>query len=348
MIVALAFSVVALTAALLYGWLLLNLRKSQDRMFARVDSLAGRVTAKQAAPPVAIAPAAPAATVTTEPVRMAQNFRLPALDGRIVALSDLLAAGKPTLLNFTDPKCGPCYEVLADVAGWERVYGDRLTIATISAGDPRQNAMLAREYGLGTVLLQQEHEVADFLGLPMIPGAILIQPDGRITDSTTGAHRVRQVVADALGFAVPPPSQMKHGETLRPGQRVVDLRRPDLDGNMIDLGERHLDPTLLLFWSPGCGHCRDLLPAMREWDADPDGPRMVVVTSGPAGLNREAGLRAPMIPDDEGVLKRTFGVRGTPAAVLIDGNGRVASDVARGGSGVRALVAQRIGVATAA
>ena len=83
-----------------------------------------------------------------------------------------------------------------------------------------------------------------------------------------------------------------------------ELRRPDLDGNMIDLGERRAEPTVLLFWSPGCSHCRELLPAMREWDADPNGARMVVVTSGPAGLNREAGLRAPMILDDEGVLKR--------------------------------------------
>ncbi len=251
------------------------------------------------------------------------------------------------MLHFTDPKCGPCYELLADIGGWARVYGDRLTVATISGGDPTQNRLLAREYGLGTVLLQHEHEVADLLGLPMIPGAILIAPDGRMTDSTTGAHRVRELVASALGLVVPP-QEAKPVETVRVGQKVGELRRPDLDGNMIDLGERRAEPTVLLFWSPGCSHCRELLPAMREWDAGPNGPRMVVVTSGPAGLNREAGLRAPMILDDEGGLKRLFGVRGTPAAVLIDGNGRVASEVARGATMVRALVAQRFGAANVA
>jgi thiol-disulfide isomerase/thioredoxin len=338
MLVALAFSAVALTAALLYGWLLLNLRRSQGQIVARLDVLVRRLATTQATP---------AAVATVDPVRVAQDFALPALDGRTVSLKDLLAAGRRTLLTFTDPKCGPCYELLADVAGWEQVYGNRLTIVTISGGDLRQNQMLAREYGLGTVLLQQDHEIADALGLPMIPGAILIEPDGRMTDSTTGAHRVRQLVASALGLAVPP-QQAKQGETLRPGQRVVDLRRPDLDGTIIDLGERRLDPTLLLFWNPGCGHCRDLLPTMRQWDGDPKGSRMVVVTAGPVGLNREAGLRAPMIVDDEGVLKRTFGVRGTPAAVLIDGNARVASDIARGATEVRALVAQGVGAATVA
>ena len=87
---------------------------------------------------------------------------------------------------------------------------------------------------------------------------------------------------------------------------------------------------------------------MRDWDAEPDGPRMIVVTSGPVALNRDAGLRAPMIQDDEGVLKRTFGVLGTPAAVLIDGDGRVATDVARGTTGVRSLVAERYGALIAA
>jgi thiol-disulfide isomerase/thioredoxin len=339
MIAALGFSAFALAATLFYGWLLLHLRRSQDRIVARLDGLAHRLAAQRAA-------AAAPVPVPSGPARLAPDFALPALDGRIVSLSNLLAAGKRTLLNFTDPKCGPCYELLADVGGWEGAYGDRLTIVTVSGGDPRQNAMLAREYGLGTVLLQQEHEVADLLGLPMIPGAVLIEPDGRMTDSTTGAHRVRQLVADALGLVVPPPD-VKTGETLRPGQRVGELRRPDLDGNPIDLGERRAEPTLLLFWSPGCSHCRDLLPTMREWDADPHGPRMVVVTSGPVGLSREAGLRAPMIQDDQGELKQTFGVRGTPAAVLIDGNGRVASEVAGGAKSVRALVAHRFGAATA-
>src|SRR5690349_3667433 len=109
MIAAFGFSAFALTATIFYGWLLLHLRRSQDRIVARLDGVVNRLAAHHAA----------AASVTADPVRVAQDFALPALDGRIVSLRDLLAAGKRTLLNFTDPKCGPCYELLADVGGWE-------------------------------------------------------------------------------------------------------------------------------------------------------------------------------------------------------------------------------------
>jgi thiol-disulfide isomerase/thioredoxin len=335
MIVILALGSLALATVVLSGWLLFSLHGSQERIAARMDNVARRL----APPPAAAGPAGIQ--------RLAPNVALLDLDGRTVALSALMATGKRVLLNFTDPRCGPCYELLADVGGWEHVYGDRLTIVTVSGGDVRQNRMLAQEYGLGTVLLQQEHELADAFELPMLPAAVLIEPDGRVADSATGAPAVRQLVASALGLALPP-QPVREGNALQPGQQVGDLRRPDLNGNLIDLGERRADPTLLLFWSPGCSHCQDLLPAMRDWDAEPDGPRMVVVTSGPAGLNRDAGLRAPMIQDDEGELKRTFGVLGTTAAVLIDGDGRVATDVARGTTGVRSLVAERYGALIAA
>jgi len=322
----------AVTLAVVQGGLLLSLRQSQAGIMDRVD----RVTRRQAG------------TGQSAPIRRAPAFALPGLDGRIVSLAGLLAAGRPALLAFSHPKCGPCHELLADTGGWERVYGDRLSVVTISSGDVRQNRILGREYGLGTILLQQDRELADALELPMLPAAVLVAPDGRVLGSATGAYRVRELVASALGLAVPPPAQAKPVRALEPGEPVGDLRWPDLDGTLVNLGEPHPDPALLLFWSPGCSHCQDLLQEIRAWDADPSGPRMVVVTSGPAGLNREAGLLAPMIPDDEGVLKHTFGVRGTPAAVLIDGNGRVASGVARGATAVRALAAQRFATAVAA
>ncbi len=60
MIVAFAFSTVALTAVIAHGWLLLTLRRSQDRIADRVEAAATRWAAKQAAP---TAPTAPAAAV---------------------------------------------------------------------------------------------------------------------------------------------------------------------------------------------------------------------------------------------------------------------------------------------
>jgi hypothetical protein len=56
-------------------------------------------------------------------------------------------------------------------------------------------------------------------------------------------------------------------------------------------------------------------------------------------LNREAGLRSRMIPDDDSTVKHTFGVQGTPAAVVLSSEGVVVTGPVRGTTGVRAMVA---------
>jgi hypothetical protein len=100
-------------------------------------------------------------------------------------------------------------------------------------------------------------------------------------------------------------------------------------------------PLVLIFVDPRCGPCPALLPAIREWEERPDGSRLLVITSGPLGLNQAVGLRSPMVADDDGSLKRAFGVPATPAAVVVDALGIVASDVVRGANAIREVVAQR-------
>jgi hypothetical protein len=95
MIVILALSILALATVVLYGWLFVRLGRWQDQVSARMDSLAVRLAAQP---------------VAAGKPRLAANFVLSDLDGRAVALSALRARGKRILLNFTDPKCGPCYE----------------------------------------------------------------------------------------------------------------------------------------------------------------------------------------------------------------------------------------------
>ena len=111
--------------------------------------------------------------------RMAPVFTLPDLAGRRIALDVLLAHGKPLLLVFTDPRCGPCYELLPDLGGWQRVYGDRLEIALVSSGEPRTNESMIAGYGIGLVLLQEAYELIEAYGLTQAPAAVLVQPDGR-------------------------------------------------------------------------------------------------------------------------------------------------------------------------
>ena len=53
--------------------------------------------------------------------------------------------------------------------------------------------------------------------------------------------------------------------------------------------------------------------------------------------NRALGLKSPVIRDEGFKLGKAFGARGTPAAVLVDAEGRIASTVGVGARDVLAL-----------
>lgn len=274
--------------------------------------------------------------------RVAPSFTLPNLDERPVALADLLAPAIPVLLFFTDPRCGPCYELLADIARWQQEFGDRLTVAVVSAGSPEANqAMIAdSDIAARTVLLQHGHEVAIAFGAEMAPAAALVGPNGfMVGEVAVGADRIRQVVGKTLGLAVDPsPLPISPTPAVMVGEPAPRFRQPDIDGNVIDLAEARGQTTMVLFWSPGCHHCQELLPNIRAWETGTPGARMIVVSRGPIALNRAAGFQSPLVLDDDRAIARSFGVGGTPAAVVIDPAGRVGSELARGAGAVRALL----------
>ena len=89
--------------------------------------------------------------------------------------------------------------------------------------------------------------------------------------------------------------------------------------------------TVLLFWSPSCGFCQRVLPELRGWERKrPAGaPTLLIISSGAAEANRAMGLASPVLLDDTFRTGRLFGSAGTPSAVLIDSEGKVASGVSR-------------------
>jgi hypothetical protein len=67
-------------------------------------------------------------------------------------------------------------------------------------------------------------------------------------------------------------------------------------------------------------------------------PNIVVISRGPVALNREMALASPVVLDDDRAIATAHGTTGTPAAVVVDRLGMIASGVGRGVSGVRTLV----------
>jgi peroxiredoxin/uncharacterized membrane protein YphA (DoxX/SURF4 family) len=357
----------------LEGWALFNLLRQNGRLLLRVEALEARLAgAGAAAAPARIpAPPEPGLPVGTP----APAFSLPGLYGETLTLEALRAAGKPVLLVFSDPHCSPCNALLPELGAWQRDHAARLTVAHIRRGTPEANRAKSTEHGLTNVLLQQDREVAAAYQAFGTPGAVIVNPDGTVgSPLALGADAIRALVARTVGTqaapaapapaapapsgngAVPPaptpngavpPVAAPNGAIPLPvapasaqmGQPAPALRLPDLDGRMVDLATFRGARTLVLFWNPGCGFCRQMLDALKAWEANPPAgaPKLLVVSTGTVDENRALGLRAPVVLDQGSAVMRAFGANGTPMAVLVDAEGRIASQVAAGAPAVLAL-----------
>jgi hypothetical protein len=69
-----------------------------------------------------------------------------------------------------------------------------------------------------------------------------------------------------------------------------------------------------------------MLDDLKAWEADPPegAPRLLVVSTGLVEANEALGLRSPVLLDQDFSVATTFGAHGTPMAVLVDAEGRIA------------------------
>jgi thiol-disulfide isomerase/thioredoxin len=124
-----------------------------------------------------------------------------------------------------------------------------------------------------------------------------------------------------------------------PGTPLPGLPLPQLGGGSSTLAEVVQEPTVVLFWNPGCGYCRSMRDDLRSWERRqlPRAPQLVVVSSGDEASIRAEGFEAPVLLDPDFALGRALGIGGTPVALLVDAEARVASAPAVGPEAVLAL-----------
>jgi methylamine dehydrogenase accessory protein MauD len=339
-VVSMVGGLLLLALLLAEGWLLLNLLRQNGRLLLRIEALEERLGA------------APAGNSATQPViglpvgTPAPSFELVSLDGAPLTLDVLRALGKPVMLVFSDPSCGPCTALLPDLARWQHEYADKLSVVLVTRGSAGANRAKLAEHGLTHVLLQQDREVAQAYQAPGTPTAVIVRADGTIgSPLAPGAEAIVALVARTVAPSAPIPQANGHGTaSARPvippiGAPAPTFALPDMDGKMINLADFRGRSTLLLFWNPGCGFCQRMLDDLKTWEANPPkgAPGLLVVSTGTAEANRAQGLRAPIVLDQQFASGRQFGATGTPMAVLIDAQGRIASEVAAGGPAVLAL-----------
>jgi peroxiredoxin len=121
------------------------------------------------------------------------------------------------------------------------------------------------------------------------------------------------------------------------------MQLPDLTGKTVDLAGFRGKDTMLLFWNPGCGFCQQMVDDVKALEArvKAKGPRLVLVSTGTVEANRTSGFRSPVLLDQSFAAGRALGVTGTPSALLVDGEGKVASGIAVGAPAVLELAGSR-------
>lgn len=105
-------------------------------------------------------------------------------------------------------------------------------------------------------------------------------------------------------------------------------------------------PVLLLFVSPSCLPCKSLLPLVRVWERDYAEHLTVAVLS--KGTAEEVEKRIAkygathLLRQDESNVAEEYQAKWTPAAVVIDANGKIASTMTYGDEAIRALVTHTV------
>lgn len=122
-------------------------------------------------------------------------------------------------------------------------------------------------------------------------------------------------------------------EMLRPGEAAPGFRAWTLDGREVSTADYAGRPLALVFISPGCGPCREQVPALQKVLGQPgaDGVQVLLVSDGgPEETRRfleETGSPFPAVvaPRAETRFLEDYRVWATPSYCLVGPDGRVAA-----------------------
>ena len=165
-------------------WFAFQLLQQNGRMLAKIESLehaVGALTAAQAASGAqGQDPSLARSRIKRDGLDRgaeAPDFRLARLGGGELSLAEF--RGRPVLLVFSDPECGPC-NVLAPQLE-RRSRDEDVQVLMVSRGDARANEVKRREHRLSfPIVLQRQWEISKLYAMFATPIAYLIDEHGVI------------------------------------------------------------------------------------------------------------------------------------------------------------------------
>lgn len=276
------------------------------------------------------------------------QFELDDIRGGTLDRATLVAAGKPSIFFFVSPTCSPCKALAPKFDEWEADLAERVNFVFVSTGTAEENA---GKFGSGagrTILLQKERELADIFQARWTPTAVFADKSGRIASHpATGDAaiielieriRVSDVAGEYVHFTGNAAGRPTSSATV--GADLPEFSIDSVDGDKVSSTAIKGTQTLLTFWSPGCPHCVKMIDEIKQWDLSRSAadPHLVLFSSGEPDELRELGLLSPVVADADFKLSEKLGMFGTPSALLVDENGKFASEIAVGAPNIWALI----------
>lgn len=155
----------------------------------------------------------------------------------------------------------------------------------------------------------------------------------------------RPITRESGARAAEPNSSPRPPDPLPVGAVAPSFRLNDLQGQPWALDDLlgSCQFLLLVFVDPRCRPCAALYPDLGRWQRQEGPLGVVAISRGTPDQNRRAveehGLSLVLLQEDDEIA-RSYGALGTPRAVLVGPDQRVASVVATGAEAIRDLVAR--------
>ncbi|MCO6512426.1 MAG: redoxin domain-containing protein [Aridibacter famidurans] len=274
------------------------------------------------------------------------RFSVKGPEGISIPSEELVESGRPALWLFVSPTCHPCEALIPDINSWIEEFEGSLDILLISSGEFEKNAEKFGEANSDRIFIKESESALEAMGPLWTPTAVLVDPNGRIASrNAAGDSAIRRLIEairekglddDYLFVA--------DGDTdaILMGQHVPEFSLKDLDGNEFTSGDLKGRKTVATFWSISCPFCTKMLDDLREWNGgrNAHGPELLLFSSGSPEDHRSLELGSPVLLEEDYATALKIGMNGTPSAVLIDEEGRIASETGVGADMIWALLGE--------
>lgn len=139
--------------------------------------------------------------------RMAPDFALPSLDGRMVKLSDF--RGKVVIVNFWTKTCQPCLKEMPSLSDLGKVLArrDDIVLLTVTTDESAEDASATLQSVLGerapfiTLVDPESDVVRGMFGTKLYPETWFIDPDGVIRARIDGPRDWHKMAPLSIKFS---------------------------------------------------------------------------------------------------------------------------------------------------